>query len=52
MEWLFGMSVSWKVRLGLEKWEPEMHIDKELRALNTFFNNMLFSIKIGLPFLA
>ena len=34
-----------KVRLGLEEWEPEMHIDKELRALNTFFNIMLFSLK-------
>ena len=49
---LFGMSVSWEVRWGLEEWELEMHIDKELRALNTFFNNMLFSLKLGLPFLA
>ena len=29
-----------------------MHIDKELRALNTLFNKMLFSLKSGLPFLA
>ena len=40
------------MRLGLEEGELEMHIDKELRALNTFFNNMLFSLKTGLPFLA
>ena len=46
------MSVSWEVRRGLEEWELEMHIDKELRALNTIFNNMLFSLKFGLPFLA
>ena len=51
-ERLFGMSVSWEVRQGLEEWELEIHIDKELRTLNTFFNNMLFSIKTGLPFLA
>ena len=36
----------------VEEWELEMHIDKKLRALNTFFNNMLFSLKTGLPFLA
>ena len=29
-----------------------MHIDKELRALNTFFNNMLFLFKSSLSFLA
>ena len=52
MEKLFGMSVSWEVRRGLEEWEPEMHIDKELRAFNIFFNNMLFSLKTGLLFLA
>ena len=46
------MSVSWEVRRGLEEWEPEMHIDKELRALNNFFNNMLLSLKSGLSFLA
>ena len=51
-EWLFGMSVLWEVRWGLEEWESEMHIVKELRALNTFFNNMLFSLKSGLLFLA
>ena len=51
-EWLFGMSVSWEVRRELEEWELEMHIDKELRALNTFFNNILFSLKFILPFLA
>ena len=49
-EWLFGMSVSWEVRWGLEEWEPKMHIVKELRALNIFFNNMLFSLKNGLLF--
>ena len=48
----FLESVSWKVRRGLEEWEPEMHVDKELRALNTFFNNMLFPLKTSLPFLA
>ena len=52
MEWLFGMSVSWKVRRGLKEWESEMHIEKELKALNIFFNNMLFSLKSSLPFLA
>ena len=52
MERLFGMSASWEVRQGLEEWEPEMHIDKELRVLNTFFNNMLFSLKSDLLFLA
>ena len=41
-----------KSETGLEEWEPEIHIDKELRALNTLFNNMLFSLKTGLPFLA
>ena len=51
-EQLFGMSVSWEWRQGLEEWEPKMHIDKELRALNIFFNNMLFLLKFGLPFLA
>ena len=40
------------MRLGLEEWKPEMHIDKELRALYTFFNNILFLLKTGLPFLA
>ena len=29
-----------------------MHIVKELRALKIFFNNMLLSLKSGLPFLA
>ena len=38
-----------KTRVG--RMRTEMHIDKELRALNTFFNNMLFSLKSGLPFL-
>ena len=52
MEQLFGMSVLWEVRWGLEEWESEMHIDKELRVLNTFFNNMLLSLKSGIPFLA
>ena len=52
MERLFGMSVSRELRRGLEEWEPEMHIVKELRVLNIFFNNMLFSLKIGLLFLA
>ena len=47
LEWL-----SWEVRRRLEEWEPEIHIYKELRALNTFFNNMLFSPKFGLLFLA
>ena len=46
------MSVLREVRRGLEEWEPEMHIVKELRALNIFFNNMLFSLKTGLLFLA
>ena len=46
------MSVSWEVRRGLEEWELEMHIVKELRALNTFFNNMLLSLKSGLLILA
>ena len=41
-----------KSETRVEEWELEMHIDKELRALNTFFNNMLFSLKTGLPFLA
>ena len=49
---LFRMSVSLEVRQGLEEWESKMHIDKELRALNTLFNNVLFSLKSGLPFLA
>ena len=39
------------MRRGLEEWEPEMHIVKELRALNIFFNNMLFSLKSSLLFL-
>ena len=46
------MSVSREVRWVLEEWELEMHIVKELRALNIFFNNMLFSLKTGLLFLA
>ena len=46
------MSVSREVRRGLEEWEPEMHIVKELRAINISFNNMLFSLKTGLFFLA
>ena len=46
------MSVSREVRRGLEEWEPEMHIVKELKALNIFFNNMLFSLKTSLLFLA
>ena len=49
---LFGMSVSWEVRRGLEEWKLEMHIDKELRALNTSFNNMLLSLKSDLPCIA
>ena len=40
------------MRWELEEWELEMHIVKELRALNIFFNNMLFSLKTGLLFLA
>ena len=52
MERLFWMSVSKEVRRELEEWEPEMHIVKELRALNIFFNNILFSLKTGLLFLA
>ena len=51
-ERLFGMSVLREVRRELEEWEPEMHIVKELRVLNIFFNNMLFSLKTGLLFLA
>ena len=51
MERLFGMSVSREVRRGLEEWEPKTRIIKELRALNTFFNNMLFSLKSSLLFL-
>ena len=46
------MSVSWKERRGLEEWELKMHIDKELKALNTLFNNMLFLLKTGLAFIA
>ena len=46
------MSVLREVRRGLEEWEPEMHIVNELRALNIFFNNMLFSLKTILLFLA
>ena len=46
------MSVLREERQGLEEWELEIHIDNELRALNTFFNNMLFSLKSNLPFLA
>ena len=40
MEQEFGVKVSWEVRWGMEEWEPEMHIVKELKALKTFFNNL------------
>ena len=42
------MSVSWEGRRGLEEWKPEMHIDNEVRALTTCFNNLPFSIKSDL----
>ena len=48
MEWLFGMSVSWEERWGLEEWESEMHIGKEVRTSKTFFNNLPFFIKFDL----
>ena len=48
----FWMSVSWEVRRGLEEWEPEMNIDKEVRTLKSFFNNLLFSPKSGLTFIS
>ena len=50
MEWLFGMSVSWEVRREFEEWEPKMHIDKEVRTLKTFFNNLPFSPQIRFCF--
>ena len=48
----FSMSVSWEVRQGLEEWEPEMNIDKEVRTLKSFFNNLPFSPKSGLTFIS
>ena len=48
----FWISVSWEVRRGLEEWEPEMNIDKEVRTLKSFFNNLPFSPKSGLTFIS
>ena len=52
MERFFGMSVLWEVRRGSEKWEPKMHIDKEVRTSKTFFNNLPFTPKSGFAFIA
>ena len=46
------MSVLWEVRRRLEEWEPKMHIDKEVRALITCFNNIQFSPKSDFAFIA
>ena len=37
-----------KSETRFEEWEPEMHIDKEVRTSKTFFNNLPFFPKIGL----
>ena len=46
---LFRMSVSLEVRQGLEEWELEMHIDKEVRVLTTLIrmqNVTFFSLNV------